>query len=95
MTRWEKYVLAFRCAAVSGAFTAVVGALLLLDYGRRVAEDPLNAPEYFQLKEQLRSDPQNEAWQAEFRALDERLREAYFNRRHSRPGARGCCWAEP
>ena len=82
MTRWERYQLASRCAVVCGVFAAVVAALLLLDYGRRVAEDPLNAPEYLQLKQQLKDDPQNEALQVEFRALDERLREAYFNRRH-------------
>jgi outer membrane protein assembly factor BamB len=82
MTRWERYQLAFRCAVVCGVFAAVVASLLLLDYGRRVAEDPLNAPEYLQLKQQLRDDPRNEALQAEFRALDERLREAYFHRRH-------------
>jgi outer membrane protein assembly factor BamB len=95
MTRWERYQLASRCAVVCGVFAAVVAALLLLDYGRRVAEDPLNAPEYLQLKQQLKDDPQNEALQAEFRALDERLREAYFNRRHFALGVPGCCWPEP
>ncbi len=81
MTRWEQYLLAFRCAAVSGIFVAAVGALLLVDYSQRVAEDPLNAPEYFELKQQLREDPNNEALIAEFRTLDERLRTAYFEQR--------------
>jgi outer membrane protein assembly factor BamB len=81
MTRREQYTLAFRCAVVSGVFAAVVGSLLLLDYSRRVAEDPLNSPEYVALRQQLKDDPQNEALQTSFRRLDEQLREAYFNRR--------------
>lgn len=81
MTRWEQYLLAFRCAAVSGVFVAVVGALLLVDYTRRIADDPLNAPEYYELKQQLREDPTNAALIADFRMLDERLRTAYFESR--------------
>jgi outer membrane protein assembly factor BamB len=81
MTRREQYTLAFRCAVVSGLFAAAVGVLLLLDFQLRVAEDPLNSPEYLALKQQLKDDPQNETLQASFRHLDEQLREAYFNRR--------------
>ncbi len=81
MTRWEQYLLAFRCAAVSGVFVAVVAALLLVDYTRRIADDPLNAPAYYELKQQLREDPRSEALIGQFRTLDERLRTAYFERR--------------
>ncbi len=81
MTRREQYTLALRSAVVSGTLAVVVGALLLADYTTRVAEDPLNSPEYVTLKAQLKEDPQNESLQASFRALDQRLREAYFNRR--------------
>jgi outer membrane protein assembly factor BamB len=81
MTRREQYTLAFRCAVVSGVLAAVVGILLLLDFRLRVAEDPLNSPEYLALKQQLKDDPRNEALQTSFRRLDEQLREAYFNRR--------------
>lgn len=82
MTRRESYRLAQRTALISGALAVIVAALLLADYGTRVAEDPLNSPEFVALKKQLLADPQNAELQQSLRALDKRLREAYFDRRH-------------
>ena len=70
ITPEEKYTLAFRIAFVAGVFTVVVSALLLFDYSGRVAEDPLNSPEFLELKTRLTEEPQNEALKQELRQLD-------------------------
>ena len=81
ITPEEKYTLAFRIAFVAGVFTVVVSALLLFDYSGRVAEDPLNSPEFLELKTRLTEEPQNEALKQELRQLDLELRKAYFHTR--------------
>lgn len=81
LTPTEKYTAVFRCALVAGVFSFIFGTLLLVDYGARVAEDPLNAPEYLALKARLKANPQEAAVKEELRQLDLQLRNEYFQRR--------------
>ncbi|NLF72517.1 MAG: PQQ-binding-like beta-propeller repeat protein [Candidatus Anammoximicrobium sp.] len=81
LTAAEKYTVFFRCALVAGVFSCLLGTLLLVDYSARVAEDPLNAPEYVALKAQLKANPQDAAVKDQLRQLDLRLRHEYFQRR--------------
>ncbi len=77
--RWAQAASA--CVAVAVVFLLAVAALLGWDYSRRVASDPLETPEYRQLKFRLAEDPRNEALKEEIRQLDLRLREQYFRQR--------------
>jgi len=81
LTASKKYTVVFRCALVAGVFSFIFGTLLLVDYGARVAEDPLNAPEYLTLKAQLKADPQDAGVKEQLRQLDLQLRNEYFQRR--------------
>ena len=60
MTPEQKHQLAYRCAIVAGLFVVVVSAMLLANYSRRVADDPLNSTEYLALMEQLDKDGSRE-----------------------------------
>lgn len=77
--RWAQ--AASGCVAVAVVFLIAVAALLGWDYSRRVASDPLETPEFRQLKARLAEDPRNEALKEEIRQLDLRLREEYFRQR--------------
>jgi len=77
--RWAQ--AASGCVAVAVVFLLAVAALLGWDYSRRVASDPLETPEFRQLKLRLAEDPRNEALKEEIRQLDLRLREEYFRQR--------------
>lgn len=77
----EKYTVVFRCALVAGVFSFLFGALLLVDYTARVAQDPLNSLEYLTLKARLKTNPQDVAVKEELRQLDLELRNEYFQRR--------------
>ena len=66
-------------AAVAGLFSAVVGALLLLNVARSVP-DPLSTPTYADRKQVLRQRPEDDAVKQEIRRLDQTLREDYFRR---------------
>ncbi len=81
MTRHEHYVLAWRMAAVSGALSAAIVLLLLVDFASRASWDPLNSPDFVALRMRLLEDPQDDAAREELRALDREMREAYFDRR--------------
>ncbi len=80
-TAAEKYTVVFRCALVAGVFSFIFGTLLLVDYAARVAQDPLNAPEYLTLKAQLKANPQAAVVKEKLRQLDLQLRNEYFQRR--------------
>jgi outer membrane protein assembly factor BamB len=73
--------VAAQCAAVAVAF--VVGTLVLLgwDYGRRLASDPLESPEYRALKAELARNPAAESVKEQIRALDLALRREFFRQR--------------
>ena len=81
MTPEQKHQLAFRCAVVAGLFVVVVSVMLLANYSRRVADDPLNSPDYLELMEQLDKDGSREDLKQQIRKLDVPLREAYFSQR--------------
>lgn len=81
LTASEKHTVVFRCALVAGVFSFIFGTLLLVDYSARVAEDPLNAPEYLALKARLKADPQDAGVKEQLRQLDLQLRNEYFQRR--------------
>ena len=81
LTAAEKYTVVFRCALVAGVFSFLFGTLLFVDYTARVAQDPLNSPEYLTLKAQLKANPQDAAVKDELRQLDLELRNEYFQRR--------------
>ena len=85
MTPEQKHQLAFRCAIVAGLFVVVVSVMLLVNFSRRVADDPLNSPEYLALMEQLDKDDSpeelKEDLKQQIRKLDVPLREAYFSQR--------------
>lgn len=85
MTPEQKHQLAFRCAIVAGLFAVIVSAMLLVHYSRRVADDPLNSPEYLALMEQLDRGNSREDLKQEIRRLDVSLREAYFSQRRFAP----------
>ena len=72
---------AIQCAWVAGVFSAVVCLVLVFDYGRRLAEDPLNAAEFLKLKEQMAADPTNGRLKGELRERDQQLRQDYFRQR--------------
>lgn len=80
-TSAQKYTVVFRCALVAGVFSFLFGALLLVDYTARVAQDPLNAPEYVSLKARLKASPADAAVKDDLRQLDLQLRNEYFQRR--------------
>jgi len=85
MTPEQKHQLAFRCAIVAGLFVVAVSVMLLANYSRRVADDPLNSPDYLALMEQLdkegMTEESKEDLKQQIRKLDVPLREAYFSQR--------------
>ena len=72
---------AVQCAWVTGVFSAVVCLVLVFDYGRRLAEDPLNTAEFLELKEQVAANPANDGLREELRGWDQLLRQDYFRQR--------------
>ncbi len=80
--------LARNMAVVAGVFTAIVCAILLADFGRRMAKDPFEQPEFKRLKAAQAADPTNEELKADLRQLDLELRRRYFlHRRFAAFGA--------
>jgi outer membrane protein assembly factor BamB len=67
-----------RMAVVAGAFSVVVGAVTLVARLGVDTADPLNAPELNRLKRELLADPQDDRIKERIRALDLRLRAAFF-----------------
>ena len=75
------YRIAARTAVVAGVFSALVCALLLVDYNRRQAKDPLEDEQYKALKAELAKLPEDEELKDRIRTLDLRLRAEYFRGR--------------
>lgn len=74
-----------RIAAVAGAFTLVLGALLLFNSTRLYTTDDgkvrlVEANELLPLKSILRHDPKNEQLKEQIRLRDQQLRTEYFRR---------------
>ncbi|NLY02992.1 MAG: PQQ-binding-like beta-propeller repeat protein [Rhodopirellula sp.] len=75
------YRIARGAALVAGIFVVLAALLLLWDFGRRQAKDPLESPQYLALKARLAEEPRNEQLKEEIRQLDLSLREEYFRQR--------------
>ncbi len=67
-----------RIALISGVFTTIVAAILILNYVQLKTTDPLELKSLETLKVQLSEDTQNEVLKDEIRALDVLARKAYF-----------------
>ncbi len=77
----ERYQAAVRTAVVAGAFTLVVGALMLYDFARRGEKHPMETTAYKAAILAAREQPDNAAVLEQVRLLDERLRQEYFRQR--------------
>lgn len=77
----ERYQAAVRTAVVAGAFTLVVGALMLYDFARRGEKHPMETTAYKAAILTAREQPDNAAVLEQVRLLDERLRQEYFRQR--------------
>ena len=77
----SNYRLAILTAAIAGAFSLVVCALLFYDYSRRSDTDPLEIETYQTLKAALAKQPENTDLKSQIRSLDLRLRREYFRQR--------------
>jgi len=75
------YLVAVETAIVAGVFAAAVSAMLLADYGRRQAKDPLESDQFKALKAELAQRPGDDQLKRQIRTLDLRLREEYFRGR--------------
>lgn len=70
-----------RTAVVSGAFSLIVCALLVLNYFQGKNSDPLNSERMAELKASLLREPKNDSIKEQIRSLDWELREKYFRHR--------------
>jgi outer membrane protein assembly factor BamB len=77
----SNYRLSILTAAIAGAFSLVVCALLFYDYSRRTQSDPLEIETYQALKTALAKQPENDDLKSQIRSLDLRLRREYFRQR--------------
>lgn len=63
---------------VAAGFCVCVAAALVVQHLRSRQDDPLKSPALAALKDQLHAEPRNEQLKEQIRALDQRLRERYF-----------------
>lgn len=88
--RWaERASASLRLILVSGAFLALVSALLWAGHLRNHRADPLDSEEMRALKAELASRPLDEPLKLQIRALDLELRRAFFQRQ---AGAAQSAW---
>ncbi len=78
MTREEKLKLAKQGMQISGIFTLLVAALLLINFVQLKKYEPLESATLNALVEQLEEDPNNEQLMEEIRDFDLLVRKAYF-----------------
>lgn len=78
MTREEKLKLAKQGMQISGIFTLLVAALLLINFIQLKKYEPLESATLNALVEQLKEDPRNEQLMEEIRDFDMLVRKAYF-----------------
>jgi len=67
-----------RTARIAGAFSALLGALMLVDHWRAQKADPFHSQEMAALRKQLHANPKDEALKEKIRRLDLELRRRYF-----------------
>ncbi|MDF1571185.1 MAG: PQQ-binding-like beta-propeller repeat protein [Bacteroidales bacterium] len=78
MTHEEKIKLARQVMQISGIFTLVVAALLLINFVQLKKYEPLESQTLNTLVAQLEEDPRNEQLKEEIRDFDMMVRKAYF-----------------
>ena len=78
MTSEEKLKLAKQGMQISGIFTLLVAALLLINFVQLKKYEPLESATLNALVEQLKEDPNNEQLMEEIRDFDLLVRKAYF-----------------
>jgi outer membrane protein assembly factor BamB len=78
MTSEEKIKLARQVMQISGIFTLVVAALLLINFVQLKKYEPLESETLNALVAQLENDPRNEQLKEEIRDFDLMVRKAYF-----------------
>ncbi|MEX0982627.1 MAG: PQQ-binding-like beta-propeller repeat protein [Bacteroidales bacterium] len=78
MNREEKLKLAKQGMQISGVFTLLVAALLLINFVQLKKYEPLESATLNALVEQLNEDPNNEQLMEEIRDFDLLVRKAYF-----------------
>jgi len=78
MTQEEKIKLARQVMQISGIFTLVVAALLLINFVQLTKYEPLESQALNTLVAQLEEDPRNEQLKEEIRDFDMMVRKAYF-----------------
>jgi len=78
MNQQEKIKLAKQVMQISGIFTLVVAALLVINFIQLRKYEPLESETLNVLVEQLKNDPRNEALKEEIRDFDLMVRKAYF-----------------
>jgi outer membrane protein assembly factor BamB len=78
MSREEKLKLAKQGMQISGIFTLLVAALLLINFIQLKKYEPLESATLNALVEQLKEDPRNEQLMEEIRDFDLLVRKAYF-----------------
>lgn len=78
MNQEEKVKLARQVMQISGIFTLVVAALMLINFVQLKKYEPLESETLNALVEQLENDPRNEALKEEIRDFDLMVRKAYF-----------------
>jgi len=76
-----EYRLAVRTAAIAGVFSAIVAILLLCDYARRPAVNPVDHVAIEAFRTTLRQQPDNEDLKEQIRQLDEQIVNEYFRQR--------------
>ncbi len=75
---WQK--VAQKTAIVSGAFSLILFILLVFNHINLNQDDPLQSTQLEMLKEQLRSDPNNDDQKLLIRDVDHSLRQQFFSR---------------
>ncbi|MCF8224322.1 MAG: PQQ-binding-like beta-propeller repeat protein [Bacteroidales bacterium] len=78
MNHEEKIKLAKQVMQISGIFTLVVAALLIINFAQLKKYEPLESETLNTLVEQLKENPRNEQLKQEIRDFDMLVRKAYF-----------------
>ena len=76
-----RYPAVVGIALVASGFAVVFCALLVWDYTRRAASDPLESQQLLALRTQLQQRPGDQRLQEAARSLDLQLRQQYFRQR--------------
>jgi len=76
-----QYRIAVRVAAIAGIFAAIVAILLLCDYARRPAVNPVDHAAITAFRTALRQQSDNKDFKEQIRLVDEQIVNEYFRQR--------------